>query len=375
MVRRGGVLPSALIAVISLPCGYVVYRVVQAIVGWLWIEGPESWWDGRPPWIYMLALPVAAGALVYLARSRGGDGHNPLFGISMEPVSPRDYPSVLAAIVLSLAGGLVLGPEVAMVSTGSFLGGALGNAWSVPVKRGVMIGAAASLAALLVDPLFSGQLRIQGVYQFSAWDLPMAAGAGVATALLLVVVRLGAIGLLRFRGGDKPRIWQLMVGGLVVGAIAVGYQSASGQKVDLVLTSGETLIAPLVTLGSASLIAWTVLAKCAAYAVSLGSGFRGGPYFPAMFAGAGLGAAGAGALGLSAEPAAIAGVLAGITFLAHAKWSVSLALSLVIAFGLAGPAMVPVALIGGACGRLIPIPIPRPAEPETADAVGAASQD
>ena len=68
-----------------------------------------------------LVVPTLAGVAVAWLRS-GADGHNPMFGIALKPVTGQQYPWVIGAIAATLVGGLVLGPEVAMVSTGAFVG-------------------------------------------------------------------------------------------------------------------------------------------------------------------------------------------------------------------------------------------------------------
>ena len=55
----------------------------------------------------------------------------------------------------------------------------------------------------------------------------------------------------------------------------------------LVLTSGEQMVKPLLALDSTGLIAATVAVKMVVYGLSVAAGFRGGPYFPVIFAGAG----------------------------------------------------------------------------------------
>lgn len=362
--RRPSIVASLLIIVVCLPAGYVVLQVVQTLVHLLWTRGPDLWWQGHSPWPYVVGLPTVAGVLVAVVRAKGADGHNPLTGISLAPVSPHDFPGVLLAIVLTLAGGLALGPEAALVSTGAFLGGVVAQARSVPVKLGVPVGAAAALASLVVNPVLTGGMNISSSYRFAASDLLPAVVAALATVLFLAVVRIGARAVILARGGDRALVWHIGLGGLIVGVVAVVYQSASGQPVHLVLTSGESLIKPLVTLGSASLIVWTVLAKAAVYLVCLGSGFRGGPYFPAMFIGAGIGAACASVIGGGIEPAAAAGIIASMTFLAHVKWGVTIALSAIIGGVVGGVVLLPAAVVGGLVGRLIPIPRLETGKPE-----------
>ena len=114
------------------------------------------------------------------------------------------------------------------------------------------------------------------------------------------------------------------------------------------------MIKPLMELGSISLILVTVAAKSLAYWISLGSGFRGGPYFPAMFAGAGFGAATALFFDAPTQGPALAGLLAAMAYLAKAKWVFTVLLAVVLGFVLGGVGLIPAALLGAAIGKLIP---------------------
>jgi H+/Cl- antiporter ClcA len=57
-----------------------------------------------------------------------------------------------------------------------------------------------------------------------------------------------------------------------------------------VLFSGQTGIPELIREGSTSVLLTLLAAKALGYAICLGCGFRGGPVFPAIFLGVGLGA-------------------------------------------------------------------------------------
>lgn len=345
----------------SLAAGYAVFRFIEFSVGGLWTDLPANVFAGHAPLLYVVGIPVVAGLLVAFSRSRGADGHNPLYGFAREPVAPRAFPTTLLNILITLAGGMVLGPEMALVATGSVIGAAFARRSGADVMHGSGIGSLAALAALAVDPIRTGHLSFGLGYTFAAWDVALAVGAAVAATIIIAAVRLGAFGLMRLRGGDRPVAWQLALGGLLVGGAAAVYQATTDKPIDLVLTSGEQLIRPMVALGSVGLIVTTVLVKAFAYLISMGAGFRGGPYFPVMFIGAGTGAV----IGLlttgSVQAPAMAGLLATTVFLAKPPWAAVLALGLVVGFAFGGAPMLPIALIGAAVGKLIP----RNWEPET----------
>lgn len=346
---------SGAIVVVALGVGYALFRFIRWSVDSLWTDLPSTAFGGDVPWWYLLGLPVLAGLVVAWSRSRGSDGHNPLFGFSRDPVEPGQFPWVVLNILASLAGGLVLGPEMALVATGSVVGVLFARGGDAgAVARASGLGSLAALAALAVDPLRTGHLDFSAGYSFDALDLLPAALAAAVAVLLIAVARAGAFALLRLRGGDRPIWWHLTLGGLVVGALALGYQALTGKPVDLVLTSGEQLIGPMVALESVSLIALTVAVKLLCYLVSQGSGFRGGPYFPVMFAGAGVGAI-AGLLTTgSAQAPGIAGLLATTLFLAKPPWIAVLVLALVVGVVFGGVAMLPAAVLGAVIGKLIP---------------------
>ncbi len=353
--RVESILRAMAIVVVSLGVGYALFRFIRWSVDSLWMDVPGSVFGGRAPWWYLLSLPAVAGLVVAWSRSRGSDGHNPLFGFSREPVEPGDFPWVLLNILASLAGGLVLGPEMALVAVGSVVGVVLTRGGDTrSITRASGLGSLAALAALAVDPLRTGHLDFSAGYSFNWWDLLPAALASAVAVALIALVRVGAFGLMRLRGGDRAIRWQLALGGLVVGGLALGYQTLTDRPVDLVLTSGEQLIAPMVALGSVGLIALTVVVKLLGYLVSQGMGFRGGPYFPVMFAGAGVGAIAGTLITGSPQAAGLAGLLATTLFLAKPPWPAVLVLALVVGVAFGGMGMLPAAVLGAAIGKLIP---------------------
>jgi H+/Cl- antiporter ClcA len=69
-----------------------------------------------------------------------------------------------------------------------------------------------------------------------------------------------------------------------VGLLALAADGLGADSQD-VLFSGQAALPRLVTESSVSVIIVLIAAKALAYGVSLGSGFRGGPVFPAIFLG------------------------------------------------------------------------------------------
>ncbi len=122
------------------------------------------------------------------------------------------------------------------------------------------------------------------------------------------------------------------------------------------MAGGEEPRPELALLAGAATVVAVVVFKSIAYAASLGSGFRGGPFFPAMFIGAAAGLLVALALpdGPSVQAAIVVGVVASVIATAPMKWPIALAVGAAIGLIMGTWTLVPAALIGAAVARLIP---------------------
>jgi len=344
---------ALLIAVISLPLGYVILQTLQTLIELLWVELPKSAPD-PVIWAITLIIPTVAGALVAIIRQRGNDGHNPMMGIAINPVTARDYPSVIGAIALTLLGGLVLGPEVAMVSTGAFVGTVIGAKTGMKQKVAITVGAGFAILALFVNPILNGSFSSPGTYEFDVRDLVGAVGVAAMTALVLVAGRFLSIGILRLHGGDRPKISVMSISGFVIGAIALGYYLGTGNGIALVLTSGENETKTLLALGSAGAIAITIAAKWVVYSISMGAGFRGGPFFPAIYIAAGIGAIATLQTPDYAQGALAAGLTAAFIYLSHPKLIATIVMGGVLGLIVGGPQIVPLAITAALVAKLLP---------------------
>ena len=103
----------------------------------------------------------------------------------------------------------------------------------------------------------------------------------------------------------------LLAGGVGVGALALAAQALGADSQD-VLFSGQASIGVAVDATSISVLLILLVAKGLAYAVSLGSGFRGGPIFPAIFIGVALASLPVAAFGTSPTLAVAVGAAAGM---------------------------------------------------------------
>ena len=387
---------------------HLVWEVVPDWLGW---SEPAGW--------YVILVPAVAGLVVAAAmRLPGHGGHSPLEGISVGDMRPVDLGSVLLASLATLAAGLVLGPEAPLIAIGLGLGalavrfvGLGGSAAHLLV----LAGAFAAIAALFGGPLVaalllfemlamsgaiparslgaallpgfvaagSGGLIFTGVAGWSGLhqqnlalpglpayetvrivDLAWCGVVAVAVAVIVVGARHAGFGVAR-RAGLRP-VPTLVVAGLLVGLLAVLFRALADRPVDLVLFSGQSEMPALVAEGSAGVLLLLVAAKSLAYALSLGSGFRGGPVFPAIAIGTALAVAAADVLpGLAVAPAVATGVAAGTAAVLRAPFSAALLSSLLV--GSAAADVAPLSVLGAAVGVVTVVALPDPKLPAPAE--------
>lgn len=353
-------LPAMLVAgVVGLVLGYVVLQVVNVGIRLVWESAPSNW-ETIPAW-YVLGVLLIAAVLVYVIRRFVGDtGHSPLSGIEISPLTPGQYVGAILAIVASLWGGIVLGPEVALVATGSVVGGLVARAMGVSdakdVKKVVGLGALGAILALFVGPILTGSMTLGATptaieVDQLAWAIVVALIATIAVTLARLVATLIARA-----AGDTPNLIILVVSALIIGVAALSMNAWTGESVIYITTSGEELISDLPTLTSVSTVVAIILLKSIAYAVSLGSGFRGGPFFPAMFIGAASGLLVALLLpdGPSIPAAIVVGVVASVIATAPMKWPIAIGLGIVLGFLFGTWTLVPAAVIAAIVARAIP---------------------
>ena len=340
-----------LTVLLAFPLGWGVLWVVQAGIGVIWIEYE------RPSWFVVLVPLVAAIAVYAVRRFIGDDGHDPLKGIAIAPLAPRAYVNVILAILLTLLGGLVLGPEVAMVATGSVVGTLIARWRRIDAVTDLASwGALAAILALFAGPVISGGLEVSPSGDISLWSAVLVAiPVGVVAAAVIQLAR--ALGWLTFRAtGSGPHLGILVGAALVVGVGAVVVNLATGADISYVVTSGEGQVRYLATETSIAVVASVLVVKSVAYAVSLGAGFRGGPFFPAMFVGAAAGLLLALVLPdwLPASSAVVAGVVAATVGTVALSWKVALVLGAVIGFAFGSWVMVPAGIAAAVVARALP---------------------
>ena len=404
-----------LAALLGFPVAFAAVLFQTAIhdlIHLVWQAIPDELGWSEPAWWYVILVPGLAGLLVAAAvRLPGHGGHSPLEGLGAEPIAPIALSSILTAALASLGLGLVLGPEAPLIALGLGLGAVavrLIRLDGTPAQLLTFAGAFAAIAALFGGPLvaafllfevtaasgnipaqqigrallpgfvaagtgalvFTGVAGWQGLHQTNlalpslppydsvqltdlAWCLVMAA---------VVAVVVVAIRHLAHRIAAEPRVGPvalLVVAGLLVGALAVVFRAISDRPVDLVLFSGQTELPAIVAEGSAGVLVLLVVAKGLAYALSLGSGFRGGPVFPAIALGVAAAVAAADVLpGLNTTPAVAAGIAAGTTAVLRVPFTAVLLATLLM--GSSAFDVAPIAVLAAAIAWLVATALPSP---------------
>jgi H+/Cl- antiporter ClcA len=398
-------IPAALVAALFL-------ALVHDLEHWLWTDLPDHLGYSSPPWYLVVFLPVVGACVVLAARTLlpGDGGHEPLRGLGTAPTPPSHGPGVALAALGTLGFGAVLGPEAPLIALGSVVGlgvthfarlgqresaligtagsfAAISSLFGGPIVGGVIMVEAAGtggLGAMLIPSLLPGFVAAAIGYVifvgFGHWgglnapglvepglppyhgthvyDLVVAVAVGITTALLIAAVR-------RFGWviAGVPRLGRgplLLAGGLAVGVLAEVADLLGANSQD-VLFSGQASIPALVQ-DSTKIVLILLLAKAAAYALSLGCGFRGGPVFPAVFLGTGLATLAVDWFGVSPTLAVAVGTAAGMAAMTRLVLASMLFAALLV--GLQGLDAVPAAVLAATAAWLTITALERRGAPE-----------
>lgn len=284
--------------------------------GWL---GGELWW---------VALLGVTGLIVGVMRVafRIPDDLRGSLGIIQDAAVDRGYAlQAIAISIVSLVGGSSLGPFDGGVRSGAMVGdwystirklpdrerevntlsginGSLGGLLTAPVLAalfvtelrwperrnlyrtllpgltGAIFGFAVSFA--IIGDTFLGVFALPG-YEVRFWHFGLAIILGVVAAALAWLLGITVFTIRRWIVPLLPnQVLRATIGGLALGGIAI--------LLPLTLASGKGQLGVAIDnaeqLGAALLIA-VVLAKIVAVAISLTTGFIGGPVMPALFIG------------------------------------------------------------------------------------------
>jgi H+/Cl- antiporter ClcA len=321
-------IPAALVASVFL-------AAVHELEELLWTDLPDSLGHDSAPWYLIVGLPVVGGGIVWTARRffPGDGGHPPLDGIG-GGVTPLHYvPGIAIAALGTLPFGAVLGPEAPLIALGSAVGALVTPFVRLEPRAMTVVATAGSfsaVSALFGGPLVAGFLLLESGLAMGAqlipalmpglvaaavgyllfvglgdWggldqaglavpdlptydgvrlgDLTLAVVAGVVIAVVLNRVRHLAVQVEEL-ADRSPMLPALLLGGLAVGLIAL-VATWLNTSDDEILFSGQSAVPEVVAEGSVGVLLVILVAKSLGYAISLGSGFRGGPIFPAIFIG------------------------------------------------------------------------------------------
>lgn len=407
-------IPAALVAALFL-------ALVHDMEHWLWHDLPDALGHSSPPWYLVIGLPAIGGLIVAVVRLvlPGDGGHRPLEGLAMGATPLRHGPGIALAGLGTLAFGAVLGPEAPLIALGSVVGMSATLFFRADPREENVLASAGSfsaISALFGGPLVGGMLMVEGglamgtallpvilpgfvaaavgylvFVGFGSWgglhaqslvvpdlppyqgthlgDLTVALSVGILTALVVVVARrFGAV--LDRRGRSRRSMPLLLVlGGLAVGLLAqtADWLGANSQDV---LFSGQASVPGLVTSDSTKIVLILFAAKAIAYAVSLGSGFRGGPVFPAIFLGIALATFASVWFDVSPTLAVAVGTAAGTAAVTRLLVTASLFATLLI--GTAGIDAVPAAVIAASAAWLTMQAVDRRSTPSPAPHVSPA---
>ena len=310
--------------------------------------GNFSAWGG---WTVAL-IPILGGVVVggikwFFPQVLGQDFHSLIRSTRIEAISPwRPGIKMLAASV-SLGTGASLGPESPSVEIGSNIGIILGQLFQVSKERYRLLlgaGAAAGLSAgfnapiagvffalevvlstafttpaaslILLSAFISAIVSRTFLGTHPAFDLPVFEvlsywewfyylGLGLlASAIAFCYTQGIKLATACFKGevaifawlGNLP-IWiKPVVGGTILGVVALQFPRVLGVDYGTVeqILSGKQF--------SVTLLCWLLIIKLIVTAISLGSGFVGGVFAPALFLGACLGAIYGNFLNLVVDP-------------------------------------------------------------------------
>lgn len=324
-------IPAALVAAAFL-------GLVSWLESWLWSDLPAHLGQSEPPAWLVVLLPAVGGVVVWVARRflPGDGGHRPLDGLGHGAVPIRYAPGIVLAALGTLAFGAVLGPEAPLIALGSVVGmlftrrvknnppaqevlatagsfSAVSAVFGGPLVAGtLMLEAGIAAGSKLIPALLPGFVAAAVGYvlfiglgswtgipatPLSVGDLPLYSGTsvldlvlailvGLLVSLIVAAVRRLAVPVDHSVGpGTGTRLLvALVLGGVAVGVIALAARALGDDSQD-VLFSGQQAIPALVGLTSAGAVLLLIVAKGLGYAISLGTGFRGGPVFPAIFLG------------------------------------------------------------------------------------------
>ncbi|HEU5029096.1 MAG TPA: ion channel protein [Spirillospora sp.] len=324
-------LPALLIGIGSSLLLLGVSTVAEALQKAVWDRLPHALGiGGEPAWWTFLILTLAGVAVgLTVGKVPGHAGPDPATeGLVAPPIPARVVPSLLLATVLTLAGGVSLGPENPITAVNIALAFALGTRLlpAAPGEAWVGLAAAGTIGALFGTPVAAALILSEtalGKPGTPLWDrlfAPLiAAGAGALTTVALAapMLTVDVPGYRRFAFVDLVSGSVIALAACALGLVLVyafphvhaAFRRLPGPVV--AITAGGALLGVLGAIGgritlfkgldemktltehasshSTGGLLLIIVVKLAALLVAAACGFRGGRIFPAVFTGLAIG--------------------------------------------------------------------------------------
>ena len=355
--RHIGAMLIALVVGVVLGVAYL--QLLHVALDILWTDIPKAIDNVTLNRIYTVVfLVVGASLVVWLRRSSGVFGHSPLDGLAVHVDPIRSSLISLAAVVISLFSGAVLGPEAGLIAMGTALGvwmSKLAKAGETEKEKLVKVAVLGAVIGLVVNMGAGGTINIVSVPLELAWmDFVWAIPVAIVSSLIIVAIRLPAYYLRDWGDARPPHVYRGAIVGLLIAIVAIIGIALSEADPRLILGSGEGYIEQVLAITSVSTIVIIIIAKGIAYSLCLGGGLRGGPIFPAMFIGGAVGAIfiqlGAGA---EVNMLAASGVLAATCTGLKLNFKAMVIVAVVFGLLLGSPLLIPSCLIGMVIGDIL----------------------
>ena len=351
-------------------------------------------WDELPLWWIGLMLFLGASIVVVAQRLPGHSGKSPLTGFHFD-TPPQEAVSILLAALGTLVFGFVLGPEAPLIILGTTIGALIARRMDSQTARlAMLIGGVAAIGAVFGNPFVTAFMILEfvalgampaitmlplfvalgsgyltqvgigawdgfGVHPLSVPNLPSYEAITVVDLLVAVLAAMtaavvAAIARELAERCDRVTRRQPAVMPFAGAVVVIGLLAVATFVFDLdpamILFSGQgESMSTLIGESSIGLVIAIIAIKGVAYAVSLGSGFRGGPIFPATFLGVGVGVLFSLLFAAdSVSPLAAAGIAATATVMTRLPFTSGMLAVLLI--GGAGMDIAPFAIIGAVVG-------------------------
>ena len=410
---------AVILGIVGAVAASVFLGVLTAAQDLIWTTLPNKLGLTSAPLWYVLGWVLVGTVIIAIAyRLPGHSGGSPITGLHFD-IGPRQFPSVILAALGTLIFALPLGPEGPLIACGTALGALLLRKGPPPARQLAMVlTGAAAIGAIFGNPFISAFLflefaamgvlpamalipilvslgtgylvetglgnwsglahhalapitGLQSLDHLDATDL--VGGLVIALIVGLVVIVAREMGWRLYALAQTYRLPVLFGSAVVIAVVGVVATQWSGLPLGTTLFSGEEGIQPLVSATAVGALLIVAVGRMLTYGFALGSGFRGGPTFPAIALGVAFGAAGALIFGHQHEaPFVVAGIAAGVAASLRLPFSGGILALLLTAS--AGLITAPVAIIGGIVGLIIrtaadkalPPPVIPPAAAESA---------